>query len=235
MKKTLHLLWILAVAGITHANAQLSPGYPLALTEDLPPGYGLLSEITDDVTASRILEEKEDAGLEIKASRMTVDLKSEKTVEFSARSSWAKSFVWKFGDGSTMSGFQHVNHAFEKPGTYKVTVIASNEKETAKETIEVTVVDRSEPLKLEEMKHYIVFPYDNKLEAAIQLDLPRREKHLFMEVQDVEGNRLYEIEIGKVKKRQLIHVDLQNLDSGKYYAVLKGRKYSLVSRLTVAR
>ena len=36
-------------------------------------------------------------------------------------------------------------------------------------------------------------------------------------------------------KKETIRVDLQNIPDGKYYAVLKGKKYSMVSRLSVVR
>jgi hypothetical protein len=42
-------------------------------------------------------------------------------------------------------------------------------------------------------------------------------------------------EIGRVKKHSLIKINLQSLADGKYYAILKGKKYSLVSRITVVR
>jgi len=99
----------------------------------------------------------------------------------------------------------------------------------------VNVVDNTKPLELEEMEHYIIFPHDNKMEADIQLDLQRKEKHLNIEVQDWEGNKVLQREIGHVKKRSLIKVDLQDLPNGKYYAILKGKKYSLVSRITIVR
>jgi hypothetical protein len=101
--------------------------------------------------------------------------------------------------------------------------------------MEVTVVDNSKPLQLEEMEHYVIFPHDNKMEAEIQLDLPRKEKHLTFEIQDCEGNKLMNQEIGRVKKHSLIKINLQSLADGKYYAILKGKKYSLVSRITVVR
>jgi hypothetical protein len=195
----------------------------------------ILSVLTDEYAEAKAPRLSSNLDLEIKASRIHVDLNSEQQVEFSARTSWATDFVWKFGDGSTLSGFQNVKHQFSHPGTYRVTLLASNEAEVAKKEIEIQVVDNAAPLELEEMQHYIVFPHDNKLEADIQLNLPRKEKKLVFQILDVEGNPVNNYEIGRVKKRELIHVDLKNLENGKYYAVIKGKRYSLVSKLTVTR
>jgi hypothetical protein len=195
----------------------------------------ILSVLIDDYAEAKAPRLSSNLDVEIKASRIHVDLNSEQQVEFSARTSWATDFVWKFGDGSTLSGFQNVKHQFSKPGTYRVTLLASNEAEVAKKEIEIQVVDNAAPLELEEMQHYIVFPHDNKLEADIQLNLPRKEKKLVFQILDVAGNPVNNYEIGRVKKRELIHVDLKNLENGKYYAVIKGKRYSLVSKLTVTR
>jgi hypothetical protein len=209
-------------------------GDPIAYGQSIP-GYDLLAELTDAEAKPKTYREAENLDLEIRASHIHLDLAKEKKVEFSARTEWATKFVWKFGDGSTMSGFQHVQHEFSAPGTYEVTLIASDDKEVAKQTIQVIVLDKSEPLELEEMEQFYVFPANNKLEAEFQLNLPRKEKHLVLEMKNISGDRVYQFEIGKVRKHQKIKVDLQNLEAGKYYAVLKGKKYSLVSRITVAK
>jgi len=241
MKKPVLKLFTVLLSGITltgNVNAQVvRPFGDLSSFGQYEPGQDLVSALTEVPT--EVLEAKKERtsviDLEIKASRIHVDLNSEQQVEFSAKTGWATDFVWKFGDGSTVSGFQNVSHQFKNPGSYKVTLFASNETETARKDIEIHVIDNASPLELKEMHHYIVFPHDNKLEADIQLNLPRKEKHLRMQIQDVEGNPVFEYEIGRVKKRSVIHVDLRNLENGKYYAVLKGRKYSLVSKLTVTR
>jgi len=202
---------------------------------EIQPGYELLTEFTDAQSVGKLLQRKTNPDLEIRASKLFIDLNSQKEVEFTVSSQWANEFVWKFGDGSSLGGFRHVSHRYTKPGTYLVEVIASNKHEIARKSIEINVIDQSAPLELEEMMHYVVFPHDNRLEAEIQLNLPRREKNLQLEVQDVEGNQVFQYDIGKVRRKERIHVDLQNLEGGKYYTVLKGKKYSLVSKLTVAR
>lgn len=225
---------LLAAGMISESKAQRGAVEALAMGQT-QPGFDLLSELTDEVTASKLIDMEEAEGIEIKASRINVDLRSEKEVEFSVRSAWAKDFVWKFGDGSTMSGFRHVKHKFEKPGIYQVTLVASNENVTKKKSIEVRVTDTSEPMELEEMQQYIVFPSDNKLELDIRMNLPRKEKNLQMEVKDISGDVILLQSLGKVKKREVVKIDLQDLEGGKYYAVLKGKKFNLVSKLVVAR
>ena len=216
----------------TQVNAQTGDVFVQSETQ---PGYELLSAFTDKQTANKLLSKTINTDLSIRASSLIIDLASEQEVEFAANSSWANEFVWKFGDGSSLSGFRNVSHKFSKPGKYQVEVIASNKDEISRKTIEIEVVDQSAPLELEEMEHYIVFPHDNKLEVDVRLNLPRREKKLHFEVQDVQGNQVYQFEVGRVRRKQLIHIDLQNLESGKYYTVLKGKRFSMVSRLTVAR
>jgi hypothetical protein len=54
-------------------------------------------------------------------------------------------------------------------------------------------------------------------------------------MKDVAGTRIYQYEIGKVRRKQKVHVDLRNLEAGKYYAVIKGKRFNMVSRITVAR
>ena len=239
MNKTLPLL-IMFATGATffpsngYAQNSPQPGDPVVFG-DFSPNYEILSELNAEFEAPKPVPKKQMLDLEIKASKINIDLNSEKQVEFSAKTNWAKNFVWKFGDGTVVSGFQHVKHKFTQPGIYEVTLQASNGEESYSKTMEVTVVDNSKPLQLEEMEHYVIFPHDNKMEAEIQLDLPRKEKHLTFEIQDCEGNKLMNQEIGRVKKHSLIKINLQSLADGKYYAILKGKKYSLVSRITVVR
>jgi PKD repeat protein len=239
MKATIHPLFaalfvVLSLSQAAKAQTETQAGDPIAYGQTVP-GYDLLSELSEDYKSSGSVKTKKNTDLEIKASRIHVDLNNEQEVEFSARTGWAKDFLWKFGDGKSLSGFQHVKHKFDKAGTYQVTLLASNEEETVKKTVEIVVVDSRQPLELEEMEHYIVFPHDNRLEADIQLRLPKREKKLVFQVQDVEGQQVFEYSLGRVRKNEQVRVDLKNLPDGKYYAVLKGKKYSLVSRLTVMR
>ncbi len=239
MKATLHPLFaalfvVLSLSQVAKAQTEALAGEPIAYGQTVP-GYDLLSELSEDYRSSGSVKTKKNTDLEIKASRIHVDLNNEQEVEFSARTGWAKDFFWKFGDGKSLSGFQHVKHKFDKAGTYQVTLLASNDEETVKKTLEIVVVDSRKPLELEEMEHYIVFPHDNRLEADIQLRLPKREKKLVFQVQDVEGHQVFEYSLGRVRKNEQVRVDLKNLPDGKYYAVLKGRKYSLVSRLSVMR
>ena len=239
MNKTLPLL-ILFATGATFltengfAQTTPQPGDPVAFG-DFSPNFEILSELNAEYEAPKPVPKKEMFDLDIKASKLNIDLNSEKQVEFSAKSSWAKNFVWKFGDGTVVSGFQHVKHKFTEPGTYNVMLQASNGEESYSKSIVVNVIDNSKPLELEEMEHYVIFPHNNKMEAEIQLNLPHKEKHFQLEVQDCEGNKIMQQQIGRVKKHSLIKVDMQELADGKYYAILKGKKYSLVSRITIVR
>lgn len=238
MKRTLPCIFLGLVSSFvarSELNAQTGATAGQIAFDHQSGEIDLLAELTEEYSKPLSKTPAKSLDLEIKASRKNVDLKNEQQVEFSAKTGWATNFVWKFGDGSTVSGFQHVKHEFKKPGKYEVVLLASNKNQVAKQTLEINVVDNSIPLELEEMEHYIVFPSDNKLQATIQLNLPKKEKHLLFEVKNVEGERVFEYEVGKVRKKDIINVDLQNLEAGKYYAVLKGQKFSLVSKLTVAR
>jgi hypothetical protein len=234
MKTHLHpfvAAMVLLLGTNINSQAQVPQGEAMAY-ESSPDDF--LGELTADYESARV-NEYNGRDLEIKSSAVYVDLGQEKEVEFSARTGWADQFVWKFGDGKVTSGVQHVKHQFTKPGKYKVTLIAANSQQSAKKQIEVTVVDSRKPLELEEMEHFIVFPRNNKLETDIKLNLPKRERKLRFQVQDVKGNQVFEHMVGRVGKKETIRVDLQNIPDGKYYAVLKGKKYSMVSRLSVVR
>lgn len=171
----------------------------------------------------------------VKASKLVVDYNQGAKVEFSAVAPWATDYMWKFGDGTVLSGLQNTSHTFKQPGVYKVSVAASNDQEIKREVIEIKVIDNQKGIKLEEMGHFVVFPTGNNLIADIQLDLPTRERKLFVELQDIEGERVLEQLVGKVKKRQKIRLDFGEIPEGKYYAVLKGKRYSMVSRITVIK
>lgn len=206
-----------------------------SIAEMSEPSEDFFSELTHKSLEAVFNEENASKDIIIKASRFNIDLNKEADVDFSVRSAWAKDFVWKFGDGSVTSGYQNVKHHFKSPGTYEVTLLASDHARTARKTVTINVVDTSIPLEMKEMGHYIVFPANNKLEAEIKLDLPKRERHLKLQIQDIEGREVFEYEIGRVRKKAQIMVDLKNLEDGKYYAILKGKTYSLVSRMTVVR
>lgn len=231
---------LMGIAGGLALQTQVYGQNELAMTEPqlfehTQAGDDLLAELSENERELNSSNAAKSIDLKINASKIYIDLKNEREVDFTALTGWATNFVWKFGDGSSISGFRHVKHDFKKAGKYEITLLASDNEHLAREVIEVEVVDNSSPLELQEMEHYIVFPSDNKLQADIQLRLPQREKNLLLEVKNIEGERVFEYKIGRVKKSQKIHVDLKNLDAGKYYTVLKGKKYSLVSRLTVAR
>jgi len=173
--------------------------------------------------------------LTVKASKHYIDFNSESPVEFSASADWATDYIWRFGDGSVASGIQNATHKFKEPGVYKVTVTASNENQIQNETIEIKVIDNQKGIKLEEMGHFVVFPTNNKLEANIQLDLPTREKKLYLELQDIAGNQVVEQLVGKVRRKQKIKVDMGEIPEGKYYTIIKGKKFSMISHITVIR
>lgn len=239
MKTPLHYVWTsglwlsMASSGV---YAQNVPVQTDALAFDASAADSeILSALSEDYESQAKAEASRAGDLEIKVSRIHVDLRKEKEVEFSARTKWAREFVWKFGDGQMIAGQQHVKHSYTKPGTYEVVLLASNGDQSARKTMQVVVVDSSQPLELEEMEHYVVFPVNNKLETDIQLNLPKKEKDLVFQVQDVEGTPLFEYSLGRVRKNERVRVDLREIPDGKYYAVLKGKKFSLVSRLTIVR
>jgi hypothetical protein len=230
-KKLLHINLIFAVIFASLNVLKAQGEAPLELPQQNLPGYALLSELN--------LEEKLSSGtkkeLELKVSKQKIVLGRDSMVEFSAKSKWAKDYIWKFGDGSSLSGFQHVQHMYEKPGKYQVILIASNEDEASRKEIEIEVLANPSALEIKEMGHYFVFPNNNKLLTDIQLDLPKREKRFRVEIKDNRGVRVFEKKYGRVKKDQIISLDLSNLEDGRYYAILKGKKYSVLSKVTIVR
>lgn len=232
MKQTLlptYLFFLVTFSSLGILSAQNRND--LAVNVQELPGYALLSELN--------LEEKLSSGtkkeLELKVSKQKIVLGRDSMVEFSAKSKWAKDYIWKFGDGSSLSGFQHVQHMYEKPGKYQVILIASNEDEASRKEIEIEVLANPSALEIKEMGHYFVFPNNNKLITDIQLDLPKNEKRFRVEIKDNRGARVFEKKYGRVKKDQIITLDLTDLEDGRYYAILKGKKYSVLSKVTIVR
>lgn len=232
MKRTLlptYLFFLVTFSSLGILSAQNRND--LAVNVQELPGYALLSELN--------LEEKLSSGtkkeLELKVSKQKIVLGRDSMVEFSAKSKWAKDYIWKFGDGSSLSGFQHVQHMYEKPGKYQVILIASNEDEASRKEIEIEVLANPSALEIKEMGHYFVFPNNNKLITDIQLDLPKNEKRFRVEIKDNRGVRVFEKKYGRVKKDQIITLDLTDLEDGRYYAILKGKKYSVLSKVTIVR
>lgn len=200
------------------------------LFDELPKASSLYASNT------KVVEESFEAkSITVKASKLVVDYNQGAKVEFSAIAPWATDYMWKFGDGTVLSGIQNASHTFKQPGVYRVSVSASNANEIKKEVIEIKVIDNQKGIKLEEMGHFVVFPTGNKLITDIQLDLPTREKKLFVELQDIAGERVIEQLVGKVRKRQKIRLDFGEIPEGKYYAILKGKRYSMVSHVTVIK
>jgi hypothetical protein len=113
--------------------------------------------------------------------------------------------------------------------------VASNEKDIWRENIEVVVVDSKAGLNLEEMGTYVVFPNDNQLELDIQLRMPKKEKNLLVDIADIEGSGIYKVDLGKVKRNQRVKVNFETLEPGKYYITLRGKRYSSISKLIVAK
>jgi hypothetical protein len=238
MKQALHrfffCLILLVSSGFLNAQSGIIGGDPIAYGENLP-GFDLLNELADQHANPKSYRSQEDLDLNIITSATYIDISKGNEVEFSAKSQWAENYIWKFGDGTTTSGFQHVKHRYTTPGKYEISLLATSQQEVARQVITIHVIDGKAPLELEEMAHFYVFPADNKLEAVFDLKLPRKEKHLLLEMKDVAGTRIYQYEIGKVRRKQKVHVDLRNLEAGKYYAVIKGKRFNMVSRITVAR
>jgi hypothetical protein len=243
-----HLLKAASIAFMTNflcladaqAQSNLLPGMIYS-----GPAYSFIDEdIFDELPKAAAAAEKNSRAIDesfaantitVKASKIFVDFNQNPNVEFSAIAPWATDYLWKFGDGSVLSGVQNATHTFKQPGNYRVSVAASNDHQIQNEIIEIKVIDNQHGIKLEEMGHYVVFPTGNKLETEIQLNLPTRERKLYVELQDISGEHVTEQLVGKVRKKQRIKLDFGEIPEGKYYAVLKGKKFSMISKITVIR
>lgn len=203
--------------------------------EDMPVDFALNSKTESSKSLTSAPELSEIKKIEIKASKRYVDIRGDKNVQFSVTSNFARDFVWKFGDGSMISGMQNTQHTFKDTGVYQVQVLASNEYEVMRESIEIVVVDSKQGMKLEEMGTYVVFPYDNQLLLDVELNLPRKEKQLFVNIDDLSGAGIYTKELRKVKRNQRVKLDFDTLEPGKYYITIRGKRFSSISKLIVAK
>lgn len=58
----------------------------------------------------------------------------------------ARGFAWSFGDGTSTTAVEHVSHVYAAPGSYVVTVVASNKSSEATATGTATVLAIPPPL-----------------------------------------------------------------------------------------
>lgn len=203
--------------------------------DDMPVDFALNNAAEKNKPASPTPELSEIKKIDIKASKRYVDIRGDKDVQFSVTSNFARDYVWKFSDGSMISGMQNTQHTFKETGVYQVQVLASNENEVMRESIDIVVVDSKQGMKLEEMGTYVVFPSDNQLLLDVELNLPRKEKLLFVNIDDISGSGIYTKELRKVKRNQRVKLDFDTLEPGKYYITIKGKRFSSISKLIVAK
>lgn len=71
-------------------------------------------------------------------------VQGERVVQFTNTSVSATTYQWDFGDGVT-SAFEHPNHAYTEPGTYVVTLTATNTAGSATTTQSITIADAGIP------------------------------------------------------------------------------------------
>jgi hypothetical protein len=84
MKATIHplfaaLFFVLSFTNNAEAQTEALPGDPIAYGQTAP-GYDLLSELSEDYKTSGAVKTKKSIDLEIKASRIHVDLNNEQEV-----------------------------------------------------------------------------------------------------------------------------------------------------------
>lgn len=124
------VLNVLAAGGTGQLNYLWSDGTEGADRSELSAGTYSVT-VTDENGCSTdlmmVVTEAQDAVSDFAVSTQITNLQNgEAAIYFTNASSNAGSYLWDFGDGSALSTDYHVEHVYTQPGTYVVTLTASN-------------------------------------------------------------------------------------------------------------
>lgn len=124
------VLNVLAAGGTGVLSYLWSDGTEGADRSDLAPGIYSVT-VTDENGCSTDLMmevlEAQDAYADFAVSTQITNLQNgEAAIYFTNASTNAGSYLWDFGDGSALSADYHVEHVYTQPGTYVVSLQASN-------------------------------------------------------------------------------------------------------------
>ena len=140
----------------------------------------------------------------------------------------ATSYLWDFGDGVTSSMTNPGSHSWGSPGSYTVTLYATNGPCTDSLQVVFTIV----PNDLNEgLSNLSVVLFPNPTEDNIQLQLiGKNNLELALDVFSIDGKKIFSDAIGRAENQ--IIVDLSSYSSGIYVFVLYHENEKIVRRIT---
>lgn len=100
------------------------------------------------------------------------------------------SYLWDFGDNTTVSSEEAPYHTYKKPGTYKVTLTAIDEKANAKVSYQIIEVEKNKVSKIDEIQN-VFSPNGDGINDIIKVDGENITK-FHAAVMDSKGNLIYE-------------------------------------------
>jgi PKD repeat protein len=207
--------------------AALSEGeYTLKLETDA--GYAVYKQV--------IVE----SGLNLDAtfSASAQSINSGEEVEFTANLNVPNTtYIWNFGDQTTISGGAVVQHSFDAPGVYTVSLALTNGSCTSVTETSVSVLSGSTPTGIANAdgeKYFRVYPNPASDLISIQLSDASKNTPDYLEIQDAAG-RTISREIAKdmiANGRKTLNVS--NLANGVYQIVLSTKDARFVRSFVVA-
>ena len=102
------------------------------------------------------------------------------------------SYLWDFGDNTAISSEETPYHTYKKPGTYKVTLTAIDEKANSKVLYQIIEVEKNTISKLDEIQN-VFSPNGDGINDIIKVDGENITK-FHAAVMDSKGNLIYEWE-----------------------------------------
>jgi hypothetical protein len=130
--------------------------------------------------------------------------------DFSADTTTVGTVSWDFGDGNSANG-DTVNHTYAAPGTYTVTMIATNAcgSDTATVTVNFISVEKFG------LTNVSIFP--NPTAGAFAIDnLPQEGGDIIIRINDMQGRTVMSKVLSQGQQQRL-DMDLSNLRSGTYF------------------
>ena len=100
------------------------------------------------------------------------------------------SYLWDFGDNTTISSEETPYHTYKKPGTYKVTLTAIDEDANAKVSYQLIEVEKNKISKIEEIQN-VFSPNGDGINDIIKVEGENISK-FHAAVMDSKGNLIYE-------------------------------------------
>ena len=100
------------------------------------------------------------------------------------------SYLWDFGDNTTVSSEEAPYHTYKKPGTYKVTLTAIDEKANAKVSYQIIEVEKNKVSQIDEIQN-VFSPNGDGINDVIKVDGENITK-FHAAVMDSKGNLIYE-------------------------------------------